>query len=52
MTIENNRLAHQLLSAHLALDPFEELFAEANDAVTGLGAARALAAFFLTKACA
>lgn len=37
MTIENNRLTHELLSKHLALDPFDELLAEANESVTGFG---------------
>ncbi|EDQ89698.1 uncharacterized protein MONBRDRAFT_32353 [Monosiga brevicollis MX1] len=40
MTIENNRLTHQLLSHHLSLDPFDELYAEANDSATGLGKIR------------
>jgi cytoplasmic FMR1 interacting protein len=40
MTIENNRLTHQLLAKYLALDPFSELFAEANESAVNLGKIR------------
>ena len=38
--MDNSRGAHKLLSKHLALDPFPELLAEANESVTGLGRMR------------
>lgn len=38
--MENCRLTHKMLSNYLALDPFPELLAEANESVTGLGRMR------------
>jgi hypothetical protein len=40
LAVDNSRGAHKLLSRHLALDPFPELLAEANESVTGLGRMR------------
>eukprot|EP00004_Rigifila_ramosa_P010810 TRINITY_DN2288_c0_g1_i2.p1 TRINITY_DN2288_c0_g1~~TRINITY_DN2288_c0_g1_i2.p1 ORF type:complete len:1415 (+),score=362.60 TRINITY_DN2288_c0_g1_i2:563-4246(+) len=34
MLIENTRLAHQLLSQHLPLDPFETILADANESLS------------------
>lgn len=40
LAVENSRISHKLLSRYLALDPFPELLAEANESVTGLGRMR------------